>query len=104
MPEIIYWHRELAPLSEQMEGVHEVTACSERVHFDWADHSTLWKRCHDDLMPRGEDRIRQEVHRLGGSCAHVLEEQFTSKRDDATQEFWLEGRFRFMMYVHPPAP
>lgn len=106
-PRLIYWHRDLPPLSEQMEGEHEVSATSERVHFSWADQSTQWKECHEQLMANGEDRMRQEVNRLGGSCARVLTEEVTSHRDDATQEFWVAGRFRFLMYVHAleqPAP
>lgn len=101
-PQLIYWHRDLPPLSEQMEGEHEVTATSERVHFSWADQNTQWKECHEQLMANGAERIRQEVNRLGGSCARVLAEEVTSQRDDATQEFWVAGRFRFLMYLHAP--
>ena len=104
MADLIYWRRELPPLSEQLEGEHEITADSERVHASWADRDTLWGRCYQDLMARARERIIQEVLRLGGSCAHVLDEAVTMKRDDRTEEFWLAGRFRYVMYVHPPAP
>ncbi|MBA3538980.1 MAG: hypothetical protein H0T79_05070 [Deltaproteobacteria bacterium] len=104
LPQLVYWHRDLPPLSEQLEGEHEVTAISDRVQFSYANQNTLWKQCHEQLMAHGEDRIRQEVQRLGGSCARVLTEEVTSQRNDATQEFWLAGRFRFVMFVHPGEP
>jgi hypothetical protein len=53
------------------------------------------------LQATAEDRIRQEVLRLGGSCAHVVDEQVTAKIDEASAMFWPAGRFRFVMYVHP---
>ncbi len=102
MAQIIYWRRELPPLSEQLEGEHEVTATSDRVHFSWGERDALWGRCHDSLMARARERITQEVLRLGGSCAHVTDEHVTSHRDDGAGEFWLSGMFRFTLYRHPP--
>jgi len=104
MAQIVYWRRELPPLSEQLEGEHEITATSERVHLSWDERDALWSRCYDHLMANARARIVQEVERLGGSCAHVLEEAITAKQDDVTGEFWLAGTFRYVMYVHPPAP
>ena len=101
-PKIVYWRRELPPLSEQVEGEHEVTATSARVHASWAERDALWGRCYEDLMTRARERIAQEVVRLGGSCAHVLDEAITSRRDDAAEEMWLTGSFRFVLYTHPP--
>ena len=102
MVKILYWRRELPPLSEQIEGEHEVTADSAKVHVSWADRDTLWSRCHDDLMVQARARITQEVVRLGGSCAHIVDETVTARRDEHTGESWLHGRFRFVLYVHPP--
>lgn len=102
MSKVIYWRRELPPLSECVEGEHEVTATSDRVQLDWANRDALWGRCHDSLMASARARITQEVERLHGSCAHVLDESISSRRDEATLEFWLEGRFTFVLYVHPP--
>jgi hypothetical protein len=82
MVKILYWRRELPPLSEQIEGEHEVTADSAKVHVSWADRDTLWSR--------------------GGSCAHIVDEAVTARRDEHTGESWLHGRFRFVLYVHPP--
>lgn len=101
---LVYWRRELPPLSEQIEGEHELTADSARVHASWADRDALWGQCHADLMERARLRLRQEVARLGGSCAHVVDEAITARHDDHTDEFWLHGRFRFVLYVHPPDP
>ena len=103
MAQIVCWRRELPPLSEQIEGEHEVTATSERIHASWAERDALWGRCTDSLMARARERITQEVLRLGGTCAHVVDEAVTSRRDDGAEEFWLEGRFSFVMYVHPTA-
>jgi hypothetical protein len=100
-PMIIYWRRDLPPLSEKVEGEHEVTATSNRVHASWSERAQLWGRCYDNLMTHASERITQEVVRLGGSCAHVTDEAVTSHQDDATGEFWLSGTFRFVMYVHP---
>jgi hypothetical protein len=101
MAKIIYWRRELPPLSEQLEGEHELTATSDRVHVSWADRETLWGRCYENLMTHARERLIQEVSRLGGSCAHVLEEAITTGHDAATDEFWLAGKFLYLVYVHP---
>jgi hypothetical protein len=49
-------------------------------------------------MTHAADRLEQEVARLGGRCAHVLEEAIDSRHDDATNEAWLHGRFTYMLY------
>ncbi|MBK9033657.1 MAG: hypothetical protein IPL61_20730 [Myxococcales bacterium] len=104
MAQIVYWRRELPPLSQQIEGEHEALATSEQVHASWADRDALWHRCYLSLAAAAERRIAQEVVRLGGSCAHVVSEQVTTKRDDANETMWLVGLYRFVMYVAPPAP
>ncbi|MFN0248737.1 MAG: hypothetical protein ACKV2T_17745 [Kofleriaceae bacterium] len=101
MSKIVYWRRELPPLSEQLEGEHEVTASSDKVHYSWDQRGRLWGRCYDSLMEHARERIIQEVVRLGGSCAHVLDEAITSRQDEVAGEFWLVGTFRYVMYVHP---
>ena len=52
---------------------------------------------------RARARIGDEVTRLGGSCAHVVDEVIAVRRDDGSGDFWLSGTFRYVMYVHPPA-
>ncbi len=101
MAKIIYWRRELPPLSEQIEGEHEVDATSPAMHYDFGARDTLWGRCYPLLLEAAEVRIAQEVERLGGSCAHIVDETVTVKLDDAAATFALRGAFRFIMYVHP---
>ena len=45
-----------------------------------------------------EARIGQEVARLGGHYAHVLDESIHSERDDIAGEAWLQGPFRYVLY------
>jgi hypothetical protein len=104
MAQIVYWRRELPPLSEQIEGEHEVTAESDRAHAAWSERDRLWAVCHDSLMAHAELRIAAEVARLGGTCAHVIDELIAATRDERTGDFWLRGTFRFVLYTHPPAP
>lgn len=101
MSKVIFWRRELPPLSEQIEGEHEVEAESPRLHCDYGNRQALWGTCYPLLLEQAEKRISEEVARLGGSCAHVLDEAITAKLDDAQAEFALHGRFRYVMYVHP---
>lgn len=101
MAKVVYWRRDLPPLSEQIEGEHELVATSEHVHASWADREALWGQCYQSLTRRAEERLVQEVKRLGGSCAHVLSEQVTAKRDDAAETMWLVGLYRYVMYRHP---
>jgi hypothetical protein len=100
--QVIYWRRDLPPLSEVVEGTHEVEADSPKIHNDLTRRPELWKQCYAPLLEAAERRATQELARLGGSCAHMLDEQIVAKLDDATGEFWLHGRFRFVMYRHPP--
>jgi CHAT domain-containing protein len=43
-------------------------------------------------------RLEQEITRLGGHYAHVLDEHVDSRRDDASGESWLHGRFIYVLY------
>jgi hypothetical protein len=101
MSKVVYWRRELQPLSEQIEGEHEIEAESPHVHYDFGRREAMWGVCYGKLMEEAERRMVQEVQRLGGSCAHVLEEIVTARTDDAASLFWLRGRFRYVMYTHP---
>ena len=46
-------------------------------------------------------RLEQEVRRLGGHYAHVVDEPIESQRNDATGESWLHGRFTYVLYRRP---
>jgi hypothetical protein len=95
---IVYWHRELPPLDAEAKGEHVVEATSRRVQNALAHRDELWSFCYDDLMANARTRLEQEVARLGGDCAHVLDEFVDSQRDDRTGETWLHGRFTYMLY------
>jgi hypothetical protein len=46
----------------------------------------LWHACYEDLMTQARIRLEQEVARLGGHYAHVLDEVIHSRRDEVTGE------------------
>jgi hypothetical protein len=96
-PAAVYWHRELPPLDTTAVSEHSVEATSVRVPGSLARRSALWDRCYDDLMAQAERRLIQEVVRLHGRCAHVLQETIDSRHDDATGTSWLHGEFRFAL-------
>ena len=100
-PKIIYWHRELPPLNAEVMGEHTVEATSGRVEGTLAHRDELWDRCHQDLMAQTRFRLEQEVARLGGHYAHILDESIDSRRDDAKGEAWLHGRFKYVLYGRP---
>jgi hypothetical protein len=95
---IIYWHRELPPLDAEPIGEHVVEAESARVQGTIAHRDELWDKYYEDLMSTGRVRLEQEVLRLGGNYAHVLDETVDSRHNDVTNESWLHGRFTYMLY------
>lgn len=95
--QVIYWHGQLPPLDAEPDGEHVVEADSIRVKGDLAHRGALWDRCHDDLMTHLQDRLRQEVTRLGGDYAHVLQESIEGHRDDSRGEAWLHGRLNYSL-------
>jgi hypothetical protein len=95
---IIYWHRELPPVSTEVIGEHTVEATSVRVEGTIAHRDELWDRCYQDLMERARVRLEQEVARLNGHYAHVVEEAIDVRHDDAKGEAWLQGRFTYVLY------
>jgi uncharacterized protein (DUF2384 family) len=52
-------------------------------------------------MANTRTRLAQEVSRLGGHYAHVLDEAIDIRHDDAVVEAWLHGRFAYMLYRCP---
>lgn len=81
---------------------HTVEANSSRIAGTIAHRDELWDRCYRQLMANAESRLTQEVVRLGGHYAHVLDEAIDPKHDDATGETWLHGRFSYMLYRRRP--
>ena len=100
----VYWHRELPPINAKALGEHIVEATSKRVSNTLLHRDELWDCCYEGLMANAGARIEQEVGRLGGTCAHVLDESVNSRSNDVTHEAWLHGRFRYMLYRDEPKP
>jgi hypothetical protein len=95
---IVYLHRELPPLDSELVAEHTVEANSSRVPGTLAHRDELWDQCYRSLMSNAEDRLAQEVARLGGHLAHVHDEAIDSKHDDAAGQAWLHGRFGYLLY------
>ena len=79
-------------------GEQTVEATSARVPSTLAHRDELWNRCYEDLMAQSRARLEQEVVRLGGNDAHVLNESVDSRHDDTKDESWLHGCFTYMLY------
>jgi hypothetical protein len=98
---IIYWHRELPPFDADAVAEHVIEATSSRVPGTLVHRDELWGQCYETLMASAATRLEQEVARLGGHYAHVLDESIDSRHDGATGEAWLHGRFTYMLYRRP---
>jgi hypothetical protein len=95
---VVYWHRSLPPLDAEVMDEHVVEAQSPRVAGMIERHGGLWDECHRALIATVESRIAQELTRLGGDYAHVIDEHVDSRRDDITLESWLHARVSYVMY------
>ena len=98
----VYWHRELPPLEGEILGEHVLEAKSDRVTGSIERYGELWDGCHTALMRHASERFAQEIARLGGHYAHVLDEHIDSRRNDVTNESWLDGRFNYVLYRRQP--
>ena len=98
---IVYWHRELPPFDADAVAEHSIEATSSRVPGTLVHRDELWGKCYENLMACIASRLEQEVVRLGGNYAHVLDESIDSLHDGATGEAWLHGRFSYMLYRQP---
>jgi hypothetical protein len=101
--QVVYWHRELPPLAAEPVEEHVVEAASRRVPGTLLHRDELWVECYQDLMVKAANRLEQEVKRLGGHYAHVLDESVDSRHDDASNESWLHGQFTYTLYYQPAA-
>ena len=99
---IVFWHRELPPLAADLVAEHTVEADSSRVPGTLAHRDELWDQCSRELMANAEQRLGQEITRLGGDFAHVYDEAIEPKHDDVAGEAWLHGRFSYMLDRRPP--
>lgn len=94
---VVCWHRELPPIDGDMIGEHTVEATSIHVPATLAHRDELWARCYESLLAEAAARLEQEVTRLGGHYAHVLDEAIDSRRNDAVGDAWLHGRFTYAL-------
>jgi len=101
---VVYWHRELPPVEGEVMHEHVIEAVSDRVSGAIERHGDLWDHCYTALMDHVRTRLEQEVKRLGGDFAHVLDEHIDSQRNDATGESWLHGRFNYVLYRRKTPP
>lgn len=95
---VVYWHRELPPLTADPIGEHVLEAASSRVPGTIARRDDLWRGCYEDLMRQARVRLEQEVVRLGGDYAHVVDEIIETRHDDASGEAWLRGQLTYVLY------
>lgn len=102
--QIVFWHRELPPLDAEVMDEHTVEADSRKVHGRFAHHDEAWQSCYRDLMEQTRHRIEQEVVRLGGHLAHVLDESIEAHADDAQGTAWLHGRFTYVLCRRQTSP
>ena len=98
---VVFWHRELPPLSAEVMAEHTVEATSSRVAGTIGHRDELWDRCYDDLMANTEARLTQEIARFGGHYAHVRDESIDIRHDEVAGEAWLHGRFSYVLYRRP---
>jgi len=94
----VYWHRDLPPFDAQPMGEHTLEASSPKIPGTIARRDALWDECQRSLTADAEHRLAQEVIRLGGRCAHVLDERIDTKRDPVANETWLHGRYTYVLY------
>jgi len=95
---VIYWHRDLPPFDAAPMGEHVVEATSGHVPDTIGHRDELWNHCQDELMANARERLREEVTRLGGRYAHVLDESIDTRHNAAAGEAWLQGRFTYVLY------
>ena len=95
---IVFWHREMPPQDANLLGEHTIDATSGRVAGTISHRDELWDRCYRELMANVQERLAQEIARLGGCYAHVFDESIDTRRDEAAGEAWLRGRFAYTLY------
>ena len=101
---IVFWHRELPPLDADIAGEYTIEAASAPVPGTIARCDDLWHACYGDLMTKTRARLEQEVARLHGDYARVVDEAIESRRDEVKGEAWLRGRFSYVLYRRPTTP
>src|SRR5436190_21852785 len=98
---VVYWHRDLPPLSAEVVGEDTVEATSHRVQGSLSHRDDAWLGCYQDLLERTRVRLEQEVARAGAHFAHIHHESIDARHDEAKGETWLFGRFHYVLYREP---
>jgi hypothetical protein len=98
---VVYWHRDLPPLSADIVGEDTMEATSHRVPGRLSHRDDAWLQCYQDLLDRARVRLEQEVVRAGGHYAHIHDESIDVRHDEAKAETWLYGRFHYVLYREP---
>ena len=94
----IFWHRDLPPADAQPLGAHVVEATSDHVPGKFGHMDEQWGVCYETLMSSVRRRLTDEITRLGGTCAHVLQETIEARHNDVVGDAWLHGRFEYMLF------
>ena len=96
--QMVYWHRELPPLTADVCGEDVIEAKSQRVSGSLSHRDDAWDKCYADLIAQAQTLLEQEVARRGAHYAHIKDEFIDPRHDDAKGETWLYGRFRYVFY------
>jgi hypothetical protein len=100
--QIVFWHRELPPTDAEVLGDGVIEATSSHTVTALPHCDELWLRhLYSELMTHARMRLEQEVQRLKGDDAHVLSEAVATRRNDASGEAWLHGRFSYVLLGAP---
>jgi len=94
----VFWHRDLPPRDAEVMSEHTLEVVSGRVPGTLSRRDQIWDRCYEELMARTEERLAQEITRLGGRYAHILQVSIDSRHDDRVNEAWLHGTFTYVLY------
>ncbi len=94
----IFWHGDLPPLEAEMLDEHWVVARSDAVKYRFDHKTELWAQCVDSLRVNLEHRLGQEIRRLGGDYAHILDERVVPKIDHESDTYCLEGRYDYVLF------
>ena len=100
-PTRIYWHHDLPPLAHDPVSEHVVQARSDVVPYRPGHLEDLNEACLASLRKAAVHRLEQELDRLGGSSAHVTDEEIEAKHDEATTDFSLQGTYTYVLYRAP---
>jgi hypothetical protein len=96
--QIVYWHHDLPPFEAFVLDEYAIDIDGVRVPGTRVLRDEVLEWCRADLQRRCVARLEREVQRLDGHYAHVFCERIDATRDEAKDETWLHGRFRFSVY------